>query len=89
MNRTCEDCKYCVLIDNGYSNYTVEGTDFNCYKELHPDGSFDRWYGKDKRLEYAQQCGGFEAGECIEMDVDRENEADLTAEQRAIWEAYR
>ena len=51
--RTCEGCKFGCLFDFGYSNYTVEGTEFFCAKSLHPDGHFDRFYGEDKRLEYA------------------------------------
>jgi len=82
---TCDDCKFCVLADYGYSNYTTEGTEFTCAKSLHPDGSFDHWFGKDKKLEYAQQCEGFEAGDAIHMDCDREDYQSLTAEQKEIW----
>ena len=56
----CGGCKFCVFKDHGYSNYTVEGTSFYCGKNLHPESGFDRWYGEDKRLEYAQECTGFE-----------------------------
>lgn len=82
---TCEDCKFCVLADYGYSNYTTEGTEFTCAKNLHPDGSFDRWYGKEPKLDYAQQCSGFEAGEAIRMDCDHEDLDSLTPEQKEIW----
>lgn len=84
--RTCEGCKFGCLFDFGYSNYTVEGTEFFCAKSLHPDGHFDRFYGEDKRLKYAEKCEGFEIGQAIEMDVDHENESELTADQRAIYE---
>lgn len=85
---TCEDCRFCVLTDYGYSNYTVEGTYFNCAKGLHPDGQFDRWYGEDKRLNYASQCEGFVAGEAIQMDCDREDVELLSAEQKEVWSMY-
>jgi len=81
----CADCKFCMFIDEGYSNYTVENTVFECAREKHPDGTFDRFYGTDPRLEYANQCEAFEAGECIEMDVDHENLDDLTPEQLEVW----
>lgn len=84
--RKCTDCKFACLIDFGYSNYTTEGTEFFCSKALHPEGHFDEFYGEDKRLEYAQQCGGYEAGHPVEMDVDGENEAELTPEQKDIYE---
>lgn len=83
----CRDCKFAVHMDYGYSNYTTEGTDFACGLKKHPDGQFDEFYGDDKRLKFAEQCECFEAGEGVWMDVDRENEADLTPEQRALYEA--
>lgn len=76
QNRTCEGCKHGWLLDYGYSNYTVEGTTFACGKLLHPEGSFDRFYGEDWRLSFAEECFGFEPGEAIWVDVDEENLAD-------------
>jgi hypothetical protein len=29
-NMKCTDCKYCVEQDEGYSNWTVEGTEIDC-----------------------------------------------------------
>ncbi|TXH11952.1 MAG: hypothetical protein E6R03_13830 [Hyphomicrobiaceae bacterium] len=83
--RNCNGCKFAVFADTGYSNYTVEGTDFLCGRKLHPDGRFDKWYGEDKRLEFAQHCTGFEPGDPIEMDVDCENLDDLSEEQTEIY----
>jgi hypothetical protein len=84
--KICSDCKFCVFLDYGYSNYTVEGTSFNCAEKVHPDGQFDRFYGLDKRLEFAAQCNKFEPGEAIEMDCDREGLVRLTIEQQAIYD---
>lgn len=81
----CEGCKFAVFQDTGWSNYTVEGTDFLCSKKLHPDAPFDRWYGEDKRLEFAQNCTGFEAGDPVRMDVDCEGMDDLTDEEKVIY----
>lgn len=71
----CENCIYCYLQDYGYSNYTVEGTEFYCLKRVHPDGDFDRFYGKNPRLKYAEKCDSFEKGECLAIDCDQEEGA--------------
>ena len=86
-NRSCNNCKYAVFIDFGYSNYTVEGTEFNCAKKLHPDAPFDRWYGEDTRLEFGKACEGYEEGDPLEIDVDRESLDYLTDEQMIIFRA--
>lgn len=83
--KKCGDCRFAVFQDTGYSNWTVEGTDFLCAKKMHPDGIFDKFYGEDKRLEFAEKCGGFDPGNSINMDVDRDNEQDLTDDQKSIW----
>lgn len=74
--------------DYGYSNYTVEGTEFFCAIKKHPADGFDRWYGDDKRLAFAAGCDMFREGEPIGLDVDgdwRDDEySDLTAEQKVI-----
>lgn len=86
---SCKKCKYAILQDEGYSNYTVMGTEFHCAKKLHPEDGFDYWYGEDKRLDYAQQCSSFEQGEPIKMDVEQNDVADLTPEQLKIWEKHK
>lgn len=50
----------------------MEGTTFHCLKRAHPCDGFDRWYGEDKRLGFAEGCEAFEAGEPVEVDVDGE-----------------
>lgn len=70
--KSCEDCKWALMEDSGYSNYTVENTAFYCLRGLHPDGSFDRYYGEEKKLGFAEQCGSFVKGEHVWIDVDRE-----------------
>jgi len=83
---TCEDCKFAIFADYGYSNYTTEGTTFSCAKNAHPDGSFDRFYGEEKKLEYAAQCPSFVSGDSIHMDCDQYDLEVLTPEQRVIWD---
>lgn len=70
----CADCRFAIWQDQGYSNWTVEGTDFFCAKSLHPADGFDRWYGRDKRLDFAAECPGYEQGEGVHLDVDGEDE---------------
>lgn len=67
---TCNECRYALFQDEGYSNYTVEGTVFYCLKKAHPADGFDRWYGEDKRLNHAQECTEFSKGDPVCMDVD-------------------
>ncbi len=86
MSESCLSCKFAIFQEEGYSNYTVEGTMFHCALNKHPDGDFDRWYGEDKRLDYV--CDSYQVGSPIEMDVERENLSELTPEQRKIYEMY-
>lgn len=73
---TCRDCRWHMWEDFGYSNYTTEGSYFHCLKKLHPEDGFDEFYGEDKRLDFAQSCQSFEAGEGVQLDCDREEEKD-------------
>lgn len=86
--RTCDECRFAVNEDNGYSNWTVEGTEFSCAKKLHPNGTFDRFYGANPKLDYAEKCQGFEAGEGIDMDVECDGVADLTPEKKIVWDMH-
>jgi hypothetical protein len=74
MTKKCDECSNCVLEYYGYSNYTVEGTYVHCSLKLHPEDGFDRFYGEDKRLEFAETCKEFTPGGAIEVDVDQEVE---------------
>lgn len=71
--RNCESCKYCYLQDVGYSNYTVEGTEFVCLERVHPEGDFDRFYGENPRLEHAKVCKTYEKGDGLVIDCDWED----------------
>lgn len=52
--KRCTDCKYCVVHDFGYSNYTVEGTNIECLLNKNPHTPFDHWYGEESKLTYAE-----------------------------------
>lgn len=76
MTNSCDGCKWGLLVDEGYSNYTAEGATFHCLKKLHPHAPFDQFYGEDKRLAFADTCGGFMSGEPVSIDVDRDDQKD-------------
>lgn len=86
--RNCTECIYAVLVDCGYSNYTVEGTDFHCAKKLHPDAPFDVWYGEEEKLKLAETCSEFVEGRPVKMDVEHSDERTLDPLQMKIWEMY-
>lgn len=83
--RSCENCKWALGDDYGYSNYTTEGTYFHCLKKLHPEDGFDMFYGEDKRLDFAQECSGFQEGGMITLDCDRD---DVKGEDHNDFSAY-
>lgn len=87
-DKTCLNCRFAIHEDFGYSNYTTEGTTFHCAKKAHPDGEFDEFYGEDKRLKYGADCKAFEEGDGVSMDVDHENESDLTPAEMEVWKMY-
>lgn len=68
--KTCADCALCKFTDVGYSNWTVEGTNFECLAKIHPNGDFDRWYGEDWRLLYANWCPAFREGRSLHLSVE-------------------
>ena len=67
---SCNNCKFALFQDYGYSNYTVEGTEFTCLTDSHPAGTFDRFYGENDQLNYAPQCNSYANGEPVHIDVD-------------------
>ncbi len=72
LNRSCENCKFFVKQDHGYSNYTVEGTDGSCSANKHPVESFDISGGHMPEYDQAKVCSYFNKGECWNCDVDGE-----------------
>lgn len=84
--RKCTECRFHILRDDGYSNYTVEGTTFNCALGLHPAAPFDNFYAKAPELNHAEICTGYLKGDGIHLDVDGEVEDHLTPDQRHVLE---
>lgn len=87
--KKCTDCRFHILRDEGYSNYTVEGTSFNCAKGLHPKAPFDNYYSKAPELGFAESCSSFTKGEGLHMDVDYEKLESLTPAQREVLDIER
>ena len=55
--KSCETCRFCLLEDYGWSNYTTEGTTVLCLKRLHPEKEgFDHRDGEDVRFNFAEKC---------------------------------
>lgn len=59
MLKSCDTCFFVVLKDYGYSNYTTEGTEVHCTLRKHPDGPFDRWFGEEEKLSFAEKCESY------------------------------
>ena len=68
----CNECKFCVLEDYGYSNYTVEGTNADCFLNLNAGFPTDNWYGDAEAHDFANVCPRFVKGDPIEIDVDHD-----------------
>lgn len=82
--KKCNECRFAIFEEHGYSNYTVEGSDFYCAKKLHPEITFDNFYGENPKLEHAEKCIGFVKGDPFVIDVEKEALQDPTEEQQEI-----
>lgn len=92
----CIDCKFCLLKDYGYSNYTVEGTDADCLLKMNPEFPCDSWYGDAEAHDFANVCPRFKAGAPVEVDVDNDyghlvnyaydGEVKEIIERKLMWE---
>lgn len=71
--KKCSGCVNSVVVDFGYSNWTVEGSVLHCAKNLNPKAPFDKWYGTDKRDLFAEECAEFKEGDNVSLDVDLED----------------
>lgn len=94
---SCNECKWCLLEDYGYSNYTVEGTEASCLLQLNPSLPADHRWGEASQLKYAAECPRFAAGDPVHVDVDHENGSLLNyvddaevrelVEKQVMWES--
>jgi hypothetical protein len=68
-SRTCNDCSRCYKQDYGYSNWTVEGTNYGCYVDVWEEDSSSDYF--ERNLKYrATNCKYFDEGDCWDLDVD-------------------
>ena len=92
----CDECKFCILQDTGYSNWTVDGTDVSCFLDMNSSFPIDYWYGKTVELDFANICPRFKVGEPIQLDVDHDyghllnyvDDPEIRAilEKQVVWE---
>jgi len=67
FNKTCFDCKLFYSSDYGYSNYTVEGTNYGCFANKFEEDK------DDYIVKYnCHGCDTFSIGEYWNLDVDGE-----------------
>ena len=69
----CTDCKYCIQIEYGYTNWTVEGTEDDCLLGLNPKFPVDNFYDKEPSLKFADDCSSFIKGNGVYVDCDIED----------------
>lgn len=96
MKLKCDDCKFCLLEDYGYSNYTVEGTDASCIIDMNPGFPADHRWGESDELNWANICPRFKEGYAVAVDVDHESghilnyvddpEVRVVLEKEYMWE---
>ena len=67
----CTDCRYCLGQDNGYSNFTVEGTEYECLLGMGVEFPVDEWGDGGLKLESAENCNKFSEGNYVWVDVER------------------
>lgn len=82
--KRCTDCGWAMVVQYGWSNYTVEGSYVHCRKNLLPGAPIDDFYGEETALEFATTCPRFTPGAPGVVDVDREDLDELTPDQR-VW----
>lgn len=70
----CTDCKFCLSVDYGYSNYTVEGTNCSCLIGVNPEltGLEHCDSSVADAFRRAQTCEHFREGVGPTQDVDGE-----------------
>jgi hypothetical protein len=73
--RLCTECKFLVLTDEGYSNWTVENTTAICLHNANPKFPCDSYYGRAPEHKFAAQCEHYAFGTPVHFDVDRDDGA--------------
>lgn len=89
MPKNCADCKNCVMVDYGFSDWTVEGTDLICAKGAHPKMPFDRWYNENTLVTFAENCSEYvESDNVIHINVEFDRNSGWWSEDElALYDA--
>ncbi len=76
MNPNCANCRNAATKDVGYSDYTVEGTNFHCLESLNPgiDKYGESWESYEPHdchpYNYAEECDNFRPGKPAHYSVE-------------------
>lgn len=75
--QSCETCLFLVKVDDGYSNWSVEGTTNHCLLDKNPNMPEDNYYGYGENSSLRFICVKHNIFNTIEerihIDVDRSN----------------
>lgn len=86
MNKLpCDDCKWHILQDDGYSNWTVMGTTSHCL--LGKREPVDHWWGEPPELD-GFECKVFDRGQGFHFDVDCEDKDWRANDPEKEWAAW-
>lgn len=83
--QSCATCAYAIYQDHGYSNWTVEGTDFSCGLGIHPADGFDSYYKTNDGYAFGAACAAYKQGTGFKLDVEGEEECRLDADPSDDW----
>ena len=93
--RRCNNCKFFMTEDHGYSNYTVEETTVHCLKKANQYFPAEESYSWEipgapdyPQLAVAATCSHYKEGEGMVFDVDGEVTIDDYANDAELVEAY-
>ena len=75
IGKRCMTCKWLLMEDNGYSNYTVESTDWDCLKNKNPllpaGDAYSNEVTENANL-LGAACSYHTIGDPVHIDVDTE-----------------
>lgn len=93
--KRCNNCKFFMTQDTGYSNYTVMETTVDCIKKANQYFPCDESYSWEyepkkefKELQVAENCSHYKKGEGIHFDVDGEITIEDYKNDTELVEAY-
>jgi hypothetical protein len=86
MINKCQNCKYFVTQDTGFSNWTVEGSDVTCLKGKFKDLEDSYAWEEKQFFKQFDNCEHFvESNNCINFDVDGEITIEDYKEDQEIY----